>query len=624
MCPAIQESIWRLEFGANIREGGVQFKVWAPLTEHLSVVVAGAGEPVLPMERGPDGVFTAFARGLQAGAEYFFELNSDRNRRRPDPVSRYQPHGVHGASQVVDPGEFAWSDSAWRGLPLEELVIYELHTGTFTPEGNFDGVIGRLPYLRELGITAVEIMPVATFPGSRNWGYDGVDLYAPHPSYGGPAGLKRLVDACHREGLAVVLDVVYNHLGPEGNYLAEYAPYFTDTYRTPWGSALNFDGPGSDGVRRFFIDNALYWLAEYHVDALRLDAVHGIYDFGAVHVLREMADAFHREAHVLGRKAWLIAESDLNDPKIINPWESGGYALDAQWNDDFHHAVHTMLTGDRSGYFVDFGTLADVGKAISEGFVYDGRPSIYRERRHGAPSAENPGSQFVVFNQNHDQVANADAGTRLSGLLSPELQRVASVFLVCAPNLPMYFMGEEFAASAPFNYFTSFTDPDLARAVSEGRKKEYGPFFVDRAFPDPQAPETMAGSCIKWEEVSEPPHHGMLTFNRALLDLRRQHRCLSNCRKDLTGVNFSEEERWMILERRDPSGESALVLFNLGSGTQVLPLPSRAQDWKLALFTNEGRFNGAVVSAGPPSVLKAAQPCVELPPASAAIYFAGT
>jgi maltooligosyltrehalose trehalohydrolase len=623
MCPANHDSPWRLQFGANLIEGGVQFRVWAPRAEQLSVCIAGRGESVLAMERGPDDVFTGFAQGISAGAEYSFALDSDRNRRRPDPVSRYQPHGVHGPSRVIDPDEFEWSDGAWRGLPLEELFIYELHTGTFTPEGNFDGIIGRLPYLRDLGITAIEIMPIATFPGSRNWGYDGVDLYAPHPSYGGPSGLKRLVDACHRAGIAMVLDVVYNHLGPEGNYLAEYAPYFTDTYRTPWGAALNFDGAQSDGVRRFFIENALYWLTEFHIDALRLDAVHGIYDLGAVHVLREIADAFHHQARLLERKAWLIAESDLNDPKIINPRECGGYTLDAQWNDDFHHAVHTALTGDRSGYFVDFGRLADVAKAITEGFVYDGRRSEYRERRHGAPSVKNSGSQFVVFNQNHDQIANADAGMRLSALLSPDLQRVASVFLICAPNLPMYFMGEEFGASTPFNYFTSFTDPDLARAVSEGRKKEYGPFFVNRAFPDPQAPETLAGSRIIWEEITEPPHRGLLAFNRALIELRKEHPCLYNCRRDLAAVSFSEEQRWMVLERRASSGGSALVLFNLGSGAQVVPLPSRARDFTLALFSNEARFGAVGVAVFPPSVLKTLQAGIELPPESAAIYLSG-
>jgi maltooligosyltrehalose trehalohydrolase len=368
--------IWRLDFGANPTEGGVLFRAWAPLANQLSACITHPRPAILPMERDADDVFTAFAELLPARAEYYFELNGDR--RRPDPVSRFQPHGVHGASQVVDRDAFAWTDRDWTGIALEDFIIYELHIGTFTSEGTFDGAIGMLPYLRELGITALELMPVAAFPGRRNWGYDGVYLYAPHAAYGGPTGLKRLIDACHSKGMAVVLDVVYNHLGPEGNYLGEYAPCFTDVYRTPWGTAINFDGPQSDGVRRLFIDNALYWLTEYHIDALRLDAIHRIYDFGAHHVLREMAEAFQRQAHALGRKAWLIAESDLNDPRVINPAAIGGHGIDTQWNDDFHHSLHTLLTAARHGYFVDFGRIEDLRKAIVEGFVYDGRRSAIR------------------------------------------------------------------------------------------------------------------------------------------------------------------------------------------------------------------------------------------------------
>src|SRR6185437_12019469 len=515
------------------------------MATRLSVGIASPRRAALPMDRDADGIFTAFAEGLAAGAEYSYEFAPDR--RHPDPVSRFQPHGVHDASQIVDPGAFVWSDQDWKGLPLEDFIIYELHTGIFTPQRTFDGVIGRLPYLRALGITAIELMPIASFPGSRNWGYDGAYPYAPHAAYGGPPGLKRLVDACHREGLAVVLDVVYNHLGPEGNYLGEYGPYFTDRYRTPWGAAINFDGPRSGQVRRFFVDNALYWLTEYHVDALRLDAVHEIFDFGACHVLREMAETFHRQARLLGRDAWLIAESDLNDPRVINSSEIGGHGLDAQWSDDFHHSLHTLLTGAENGYFADFGRIEDLRKAITEGFVYDGRQSIFRQRRHGASSASNPGRQFVVFNQNHDQIANADAGRRLSDLLMPEQQKLAAVILLCAPGLPMLFMGEEFAASSPFNYFTSFTDPALASAVSEGRRREYESFFRGRAFPDPQAAETFAGSQIDWSEPALPPHRELLALNRALIALRKENHCLSNCRKDLTDVSFSESEQWMVI-----------------------------------------------------------------------------
>jgi maltooligosyltrehalose trehalohydrolase len=612
--------IWRLDFGANPTEGGVLFRAWAPLANQLSACITHPRPAILPMERDADDVFTAFAELLPAGAEYYFEQNGDR--RRPDPVSRFQPHGVHGASQVVDRDAFAWTDRDWTGIALEDFIIYELHTGTFTSEGTFEGAIGMLPYLRELGITALELMPVAAFPGSRNWGYDGVYLYAPHTAYGGPTGLKRLIDACHSEGMAVVLDVVYNHLGPEGNYLGEYAPCFTDVYRTPWGTAINFDGPQSDGVRRFFIDNALYWLTEYHIDALRLDAIHGIYDFGAHHVLREMAEAFQRQAQALGRKAWLIAESDLNDPRVIKPAAIGGHGIDTQWNDDFHHSLHTLLTAARHGYFVDFGRIEDLRKAIVEGFVYDGRRSAYRQRRYGASSAANPGRQFVVFNQNHDQIANADAGTRLSAMLAPEQQKLAAAILLCAPNLPMLFMGEEFGASSPFDYFTSFADPALARAVSEGRRREYEPFFKSRAFPDPQAPETFDRSRIDWAESTCSPHSELLAFYRALIALRKANRCLSNCRKDLTQVDFSEAKRWMIIRRGDPSGEVALTFCNLSAQEQEVPLPAGASGARLVLFTGDQRFGGAPRTSLPPSVLDFPQSLIKLAQFSAALYLA--
>ncbi len=569
------------------------------------------------MERGADGCFTAFARGLGPSAEYLYQFED--GRRRPDPVSRCQPRGVHEASQVVDPSAFGWTDGGWNGLPLEDLIIYEIHTGTFSAEGTFAGIAERIPYLCELGITAVEIMPVASFAGARNWGYDGVALYAPHTGYGGPVELKRMVDACHRAGLAVVLDVVYNHLGPEGNYLAEYGPYFTDRYRSPWGKAINFDGAGSDAVRRFFIDNALYWLTEYHVDALRLDAIHEIFDFGAMNVLREMADAFHGQARLLGRKAWLIAESDLNDPRVINPPAIGGHGLDAQWHDDFHHALHTLLTDDRNGYFADFGRVADLGKALSEGFVYDGGRSEYRGRRHGAPSTGNTGRQFVVFNQNHDQIANADAGRRLSQLVPLAQQKLAAAILWCAPALPMLFMGEEFGATTPFHYFTSFTDRALARAVSDGRRREYEPFFTDRAFPDPQAAQTFLDSRIDWAQAARTPHRELLAFNRALIELRKSHPCLANCRKDLTEVSFGEDPRWMIVLRGDPSGLRALLLCNLSEKPLTLTVSEQIGRLALALYTGEETL-GPPPTVMPPSTIETPGTLIEIASFTAALY----
>ncbi|HTW88593.1 MAG TPA: malto-oligosyltrehalose trehalohydrolase [Candidatus Binataceae bacterium] len=615
--PAQQVCPWRLEFTANPEPGGVRFRTWAPLVTNLTLHVVRPVPAIIPMERETDGSFAVFEASVAAGAEYFYQLNG--GSLRPDPVSRFQPRGVHEASQVVDPNAFAWSDHNWKGLALSDFIFYELHTGTFTPEGTFDGVIGRLPYLRELGVTAIELMPVATFAGARNWGYDGVSLYAPHAAYGGPDGLKRLVNACHREGLAVVLDVVYNHLGPEGNYLGEYGPYFTDRYHSPWGEALNFDGAQSDGVRRFFIDNARYWLTEYHIDALRLDAIHGIFDFGAYHILHELADEFHQQARALKRKAWLIAESDLNDTRIINRVAQGGYRLDAQWNDDFHHALHALLTESRHGYFSDFGTVGDVCVALTEGYVYNGRQSQYRQRRHGVSSARNPGRQFVVFNQNHDQIANAEGGARLSRLLTLEQQKLASLILFCAPNLPMLFMGEEFGASSPFDYFTSFNDPGLADAVSKGRQREYESFFRNRTFRDPQAVATFEESRLGWSEIARAPHRELLAFNRELINLRTRHRCLSNCRKDLTRVESSEAERWMTVERGDPSGSAAFVFCNLGPAAREIPIPSGAGDAMLALFTGDRKFGGAPTML-PPAVLESAPGRIGLPPFSAAIY----
>jgi len=469
--------VWRTAYRATpVPGGGVQFRVWAPHVQTLAVNVGGA---VFPMTReGED--FQVLVKQTQPGQTYSLVL--DDAKERPDPVSRSQPQGVHGPSEIIDPNAFVWSDQDWKGLDLDQYIIYELHVGIFTPEGTFEGAIQKIPYLKELGITAIELMPVAEFPGRRNWGYDGVDLFAPHSSYGGPVGLKKLVNACHRAGLAVVLDVVYNHVGPEGNYLAEFGPYFTDHYRTPWGPAVNFDGPASDGVRRFFIDNALYWLTEYHMDALRLDAIHSIYDMGAVHILAELDERFHEEAEQLGRRAWLIAESDLNDVRVIQPRSGGGYGLDAQWFDEFHHALFSFLTNTRRGFLDAFGRLADIQKALAEGFVYDGIYSPYRRRRFGTSSKDLPGDKFVVFIQNHDQVANTNQGMRLSRLVSLDQFKLAATLLFCAPYLPLLFMGEEFAETAPFLYFTSHLDPVLAKLVTEGRRKEYAEFATSPSF----------------------------------------------------------------------------------------------------------------------------------------------
>jgi len=585
---------WRLERGANVgADGGVTFSVWAPrrraLSVRLSDPVTGAPRGELPMTRGADGVFTARVdAGLApAGSDYAYVLPDVG--ARPDPVSRHQPRGVHAPSRIVAADGFGWTDARWRGVPRADLVLYELHVGTFSPEGTFDGVAARLPHLRDLGVTAVELMPVAAFPGDRNWGYDGVYLYAPHTAYGGPDGLKRLVDACHAHGLALILDVVYNHLGPEGNYLGDYGPYFTDRYRTPWGDALNFDGPDSDQVRRFFVDNALHWLTEYHVDGLRLDAIQGIYDFSARPILQEIADAFAAEAARLGRAAWLIAESDLNDPRVIRPKDMGGLGLDAQWSDDFHHALHAVVTGNRRGYFADFGRVADIAKAITASFVYEGQHAPHRSRRHGAPAAADPGDRFVSFIQNHDQVANAYQGRRIAQVAGHARQKVAAMILFSTPALPLLFHGEEWAEEAPFDYFTSHGDPALAEAVRKGRHQEYLHLLDEgtdmAAWADPQAEETFRRSKLGWESIDRGPHAEMLGFYRALIALRRRVAPLRNLRKDLTEVTHDEAGRWLTILRVDAGGDATLTGANLGDAPAQIHLPPGA--WRRLLATDE-------------------------------------
>ncbi len=572
-----------MSYGASVlADGGVQFRAWAPAANALALELSG--RRVAMQRAGED--FEVLIPDAAPGDRYSFVF--DDGRTRPDPVSRSQPDSVHGPSQIVDPGAFAWSDQDWNGIALEEYIFYELHTGTFTPEGTFAGVASKLDYLRELGITAIELMPVAQFPGTRNWGYDGVDLYAPHSAYGGPEGLKTLVNACHGAGLVVVLDVVYNHLGPEGNYLSEFGPYFTDHYRTPWGSAINYDGPGSDGVRRFVIENALYWLTEYHIDALRLDAIHSIFDFSAFHMLAELRDRFHKQAAHLGRQAWIIAESDLNDVRVLNPRAIGGLGMDAQWHDEFHHALYGYLTGANQSYMAGFDRLGQIQKAITEGFVHDGCYSAFRRRRFGSSSRDQPGYRFVAFNQNHDQIANTSQGSRLSRLISPDQYKLAAALLLCSPFLPLLFMGEEFADTAPFQFFTSFGDPALAKAVTEGRWKEFEELTVADDFADPQSAATFEESRITWRLLDNPEHGpehaSILRFYRDLIALRERWPCLNNGRKDLTRVNVDEQARRLRMDRSDPSGCHAVLLCNFSPEPAAFDFDESR--WQLAFSTS--------------------------------------
>ena len=509
----------------------------------------------------PGGYFRCEAAGLPPGTRYLIEL--DGTLRRPDPASRHQPDDVHGPSALVDVDAFAWTDEGFLAPPPERRVTYELHVGTFTPQGTFDAVIGRLPHLVDLGVTCLELMPVAQFPGGRNWGYDGVQPFAPAACYGGPDGLARLVDACHGTGLAVVLDVVYNHLGPEGNYLRDFGPYFTDRYQTPWGEAVNFDGPGSDAVRAFFLQNALYWLDAFHIDGLRLDAVHAIFDQRPRHVVAELAEALVRRERSTGRRAFLVAETHLNDPAVIAGTEAGGMGLDGLWNDDFHHAVHAFVTGEKRGYYADFGSRDDVLTAIAEGFVYAGRQSRFFGHRRGRPAAHLPADRFVNCIQNHDQIGNRAMGDRLVSLVGPGAARLAAGLLLLAPGSPLLFMGEEWGETNPFCYFISHLDPGLVDAVRRGRRREFAAFRWRGEPPDPFAPETFAASRPDWDKLSLPGHAATLAWYRALLALRAACPALLETDRRLTRCWPLDAAKALVMERRSNEGR-VVCLFNAG------------------------------------------------------------
>ena len=583
--------------------------VWAPRAAAVELVaVAKEGdEPRRVAMEGPDerGWFRTPHDGSIVGlgpaeldSEVSYGFSLDGGPPRPDPRSPWQPEGVNGLSRPVDHAAFAWTDGGWAGRALGGgSVVYELHVGTFSPEGTFAGAAGRLDHLVDLGVDIVELLPVNQFPGRWGWGYDGVDLFAPHAAYGGPEDLKGLVDAAHARGLAVVIDVVYNHFGPAGNYLREFGPYFTDRYSTPWGDAVNFDGSGSDEVRDFVADNALMWLRDYHADGLRIDAVHAILDTSAVHVLEEMARRVADLAAEVGRPLFLVAESDLNDPRLVRPPEAGGYGLDAQWSDDFHHALHSVVTGERAGYYADFGSLEQLAKAVRQAFVHDGGYSPFRGRRHGRPPTGLDATRFLAYLQNHDQVGNRATGERSSMLVGPGMLKVAAALVLLGPSLPMLFQGEEWGASTPFQYFTDHDDPDLGKAVSEGRRREFAAFgWAPDDVPDPQDQETFERSKLRWDEVGEPDHKALLDWHRRLIALRRAEPALSTGTFDALDVRFDEDRRWMIVDRGDLS-----IVCNFS------PEPRRVPD-----------VAGEILMASDDSVA-VVDDAVDLPPTSVAI-----
>jgi maltooligosyltrehalose trehalohydrolase len=569
-------------------------RVWAPFARTVELVTAAKR---LAMHRDASGWWSVEIEDDLARADYAFSV--DRADPVPDPRSPSQPEGVLGFSRPIDHSAFHWSDDGWRQPPLGAALIYECHVGTFTTQGTFDAAIDRLGYLHDLGISHVELMPVAEFSGDRGWGYDGVNLFAPHHAYGGPDGLKRLVDACHRHGIGVILDVVYNHFGPSGNFLPRFGPYLTNNYRTPWGDAVNLDGEHSSEVRRFLCDNALMWLRDYHVDGLRLDSVHAIFDMSAIHFLEQLAREVRALQAQLGRRLMVIAESDLNQPRLVAAFDAGGYGLDAQWSDDFHHAVHAYLTGEQSGYYADFGSLANIAKALTSPYVYDGIYSRYRKRIHGRPAVSLAADRFVVCIQNHDQIGNRAKGERLGHLVPLDLLKIAAALPMTSPFVPLIFQGEEWNASSPFQYFTDHRDPALAQAVREGRRREFA-HFVDAAgeVPDPQAYATFERSKLNWEERTRGEHAEMLAWYRNLIKLRRQSS--RPPRPDQVTVDFDEAAKWLHMQ----SG-SLTIVCNFAASAMRVPLSNRERGVKLALASKEP--------------MRVTRQAVEMPPVSIAI-----
>jgi maltooligosyltrehalose trehalohydrolase len=580
-----------------------RFDVWAPDATSLEVEIREPSRAAgsVPLSVGPDGWWSVDVPDAAPGDDYAFRVDSANSAAGtsdplPDPRSRWQPEGVDGPSRLYDDSAFDWTDERWRGVPLAGSVLYELHVGTFTSDGTFDAAIGRLDHLVTLGIDAVELLPVNAFAGRHGWGYDGVDLYAVHDPYGGPDGLKRFVDACHARGLGVVMDVVYNHLGPAGNYLARFGPYFTDAHITPWGAAVNLDAPGSDEVRAFVLDNARMWLRDFHIDGLRLDAVHALADERATHLLEELAVAVEQLAAQTGRPLFLIAESDLNDPRLIRSREAGGYGLDAQWCDDVHHALWATLSGERQGYYVDFGSLPVLAKAMTSAYVHDGSFSTFRGRRHGRPATGVPASRFVTFLQDHDQIGNRAQGDRAAATLSDGLLQVGAALLLLSPFTPMLFMGEEWGARTPWQFFSDHSG-ELGEAVRTGRRAEFASHgWSSEEVPDPQDPATATRSTLDWDEATSARGTALLDWHRKLLALRRAEPDLND--PDLRSVScnypdFEEDGRWFVLRRG-----SIAVAVNLERERRVIPLRGTPIRMLLTSESGFGFADGAVGIAG--------------------------
>jgi maltooligosyltrehalose trehalohydrolase len=584
------------ELGATAGSAGVDFRVWAPKASRVDLDLVESGEAI-GMQRDGEGVWSTRVATAKPGTRYFFRLNGEL--RRPDPYSRYQPEGVHGPSEVVDPRSFEWHDDSWRGLDIHGLVIYQVHVGTATPEGTLDSLVGQLARLQKLGVGAVQLLPLAEFPGTRNWGYDSVDLFAVSNNYGGPEALRRFVDAAHQEQLGVILDVIYNHFGPDGNYLRDFSnDYFTEHYHTPWGEAVNYDGPDSRWVRKLVVDNVRYWLNEYHADGLRFDATHAIYDSSSKHILAEATDAARQTT---GRKSVvLIAETGENDPRYVQATKTGGLGFDAVYAEDFHHTLRRYLAGDHEGYYADFeGTLDEVARCIEQGWLFEGQPTPRSngEERRGKPAHDLPAWNFLYVLQNHDQVGNRALGERLHHQIGVDRFAAASALLLFLPYTPMLFMGQEFAASAPFQYFTDH-NPELGKLVTEGRRREFKAFsaFADAAtrekIPDPQAESTFANSKLRLSEADSPPGSELQAWYAALLRLRRTDPVLVDQDRTRTAARALSKDVLAVRRWRDE--EERLLIVNFGDA------PFETSDfgngWSLVLAQQTGSTDDARIT----------------------------
>jgi maltooligosyltrehalose trehalohydrolase len=565
-----------------------RFTVWAPEKKKMTLHIVHPGERTVEMEPSDEGYFTLELDEIAPGARYYYQPDGEENY--PDPASHFQPEGVHGPSEVVDHGSYIWRDTNWKNIPLHELVLYELHVGTFTPEGTFEAIITRLDDLKETGVNALELMPVAQFPGNRNWGYDGVFPYAVQHSYGGPDGLKKLVDACHSKGIAVYLDVVYNHLGPEGNYFGKYGPYFTEKCTTPWGDAINYDGAYSDGVREYFANNPLHWLEHFHLDGLRLDAIHAIHDQSAVSIWELMHGKLASLTEQMERPFYLIAESDLNNPRVVKKTDAGGFGFNAQWLDDFHHASYVLLDKKGKKFYEDFGKMEQLAKAYTDGFVHSGEYVKFRKKKFGTSSASVPGDRFVAFAQNHDQVGNRAEGERMSVLVDFDRLKLTAAVVLLAPYIPMLFMGEEYGEDAPFLYFVSHTDEALIKAVQEGRKKEFADYKFAGELPDPQSEETFERSKLQWQKRKQDKHQKMLKWHQALIQLRRTLPALQNFYKVDVQAEALQQDGLVLLRQSHNSAQKLVCLFNFSEKELEYKMPDEAPTWKNILNSKEKQW----------------------------------